>query len=76
MNIVIWNCRGVSSKGFATLIRDISLRYQTNFICLLETHVGIARAGRIIKKFGFTDWFIEDGVGFFGGIWCMWRKDH
>ena len=76
MNIIIWNCRGFSNKGFATMIKDISWWYQTKFICLLEMHVGRARAGRIIKKFGLTDCFFEDGVGFSGGIWCMWRKDH
>ena len=58
------------------MIKDISWRYQKKFICLLEMHVGRARAGRIIKKFGLTDWFFEGGVGFSGGVWCMWRKDH
>ena len=49
MNLIIWNCRGVSSKGFVAMVKDLSLRYQSNFVCLLETHVGGSRVGKIVK---------------------------
>ena len=75
MNIIVWNCRGVSNKGFATMINDLSLRFKSHFICLLETHVGGNIVERIIRKFVFNDWFIMDGVGFSRGIWCIWRKE-
>lgn len=68
MNILVWNCRGVSNKGFAAMIKDLSARYKVHFICLLESHVSGPKAGRIIKKFVFKDYFIKDGVGFSGGI--------
>ena len=55
MNIIVWNCWGISNKGFAAIIKDLSLRFKSHFICLLETHVGGSRAERIIRKFGFND---------------------
>ncbi|MED6171535.1 hypothetical protein PIB30_041598 [Stylosanthes scabra] len=68
--------QGVGSKGFPTLIRDLSVRYQAHFICLFETHISGKKAELIAKKFGFSDWHLVEGVGFAGGIWCLWNSSY
>ena len=74
MNMLLWNCRGVSSKGFVSLIGDLSTRYDTHFFDLFETHISGPKAAKVIKKFNFDGCEISDGEGFSGGIWCLWRK--
>ena len=75
MNIIIWNCRGVSGKGFASLVKDLTFRHKVSFLCLLETHIGGEKAKKIVKRFNFDSCYIMDRVGFGGGIWCMWNKE-
>ena len=76
MNVLIWNCRGVAGAGFTSLVKDLANRYSACLIFLLETHVSGEKAKRLIKKFNFDGTFIVDGVGFSGGIWCMWKMSN
>ncbi|XP_052107411.1 uncharacterized protein LOC127740479 [Arachis duranensis] len=73
MNILAWNCRGVSSKGFPIMIRDLTYRYNLKLCILLETHVSGTKVEGIIRKLGFDSWCISDAEGFSGGIWCLWN---
>ncbi|XP_025682381.1 uncharacterized protein [Arachis hypogaea] len=72
MNIISWNCRGVGSKAFPSLIRDLRYEYGANMFFLLETHVSGARGNQIRGKIGFDSSFVMDAVGHAGGIWCLW----
>lgn len=38
MNIIAWNCRGVGSKSFPGLIRDLKVKYEASLMFLFETH--------------------------------------
>lgn len=58
MNILVWNCRGVASKGFVPLIRDLRKEFSSSFMVLMKTHVTGANANRIIKRLSFGDSFI------------------
>lgn len=72
MNILSWNCRGTTSKGFGSLIRDMKNLHDSKFIVLMETHATGARASGIIKNIGLKGSFIQDAQGHSGGIWCLW----
>ena len=66
MNIILWNCRGVGSKGFRTLLGDLRLRYKVNFFVLFETHASGSKAQKVIKCLGF------DGFFYHGWGWVFW----
>lgn len=38
MYFLAWNCRGTTSKGFPSLIKDIKRKYEASLFFLLETH--------------------------------------
>ncbi|RYR45289.1 hypothetical protein Ahy_A07g031124 [Arachis hypogaea] len=44
-------------------------------LCLLETHLSGPKANKIAKRFGFSDWFLEEGIGFSEGIWILWNSN-
>ncbi|XP_061351884.1 uncharacterized protein LOC133296846 [Gastrolobium bilobum] len=67
-----WNCRGVGKKCFPSLVRDLSFCFKVSILALLETRVGSPRSDEIIKKLGFPNFFKQDPVGFFGGLWLLW----
>ncbi|XLR28013.1 hypothetical protein S83_055913 [Arachis hypogaea] len=73
MNIITWNCRGVGSKGFPRLVKDLCGPYHSNILCLLETRISGTKATNIARKFGFSSWHLVEGVGFSGGIWVLWN---
>lgn len=50
MNILVWNCRGTSHKGFANLIRELRNEYNTSFVSLMKTHTAVKMANNIIKR--------------------------
>ena len=75
MNMILWNCRGVGSKGFAKLIDDLAVRYSASLVVLFETHISGDKALKLVKRFGFDGTCIVDGDGFAGGIWCIWKKN-
>ncbi|RYR66665.1 hypothetical protein Ahy_A03g012721 [Arachis hypogaea] len=74
MNIISWNCRGASAKGFHTTFLDLNSRYKSNFCILLETHISGKKAKNVIKNLGFDAWCISEAEGFSGGIWCLWKS--
>lgn len=75
MNLIVWNCRGTASKGFAGLIKDMKRDYSTSFIALLETHTSGNVAKRIVRRIGFENHFIKDARGQAGGIWLLWDSN-
>ncbi|RYR02982.1 hypothetical protein Ahy_B06g081819 [Arachis hypogaea] len=74
MNILIWNCRSVSAKGFPIIIKDLTYRYNLNLCVLLETHVLGSKVEVIIHKLGFESWCRSEAEGFAGSIWCLWNN--
>ncbi|XP_025608011.1 uncharacterized protein [Arachis hypogaea] len=72
MNIISWNCRGVGSKAFPSIIRDLRKEYEASFLFLLETHVSGSRGKQIRDRLGFDSSFVVEAVGHSGGIWCLW----
>lgn len=72
MNFICWNCRGTATRGFAGLIKDLHAHYNASLMCLLETHLGGAKAKRVAQRTGFGEQFISDADGQAGGIWDLW----
>src|ERR1044072_8801018 len=74
MNALCWNCRGTKSKGFRSLIRDISSMYSVSLLILVETQVSGTVADNIISNLGNDSYAKVDAVGRSGGIWCLWKS--
>lgn len=72
MNILVWNCRGTSQKGFTNLVRDLRKENNTSFVCLMETHSSGKSDDRIIKRMNMDRQFLINARGQVGGIWCFW----
>ncbi|XP_016204864.1 uncharacterized protein LOC107645364 [Arachis ipaensis] len=72
MNVISWNCRGLGSKAFPSLIRNLRHEYGANIFFLLETHVSGVRGNQIRDKIEFDKSFVVDAVGHAGEIWCLW----
>ncbi|XP_061375671.1 uncharacterized protein LOC133317799 [Gastrolobium bilobum] len=64
---------GVGKTSFPTLIRDLKFRFKISIMALLETRVGVLKGDDIIRKLGFSSFFSQEHVGFFGGIWLLWE---
>jgi hypothetical protein len=63
MNYISWNCRGIGSKGFKTLVKDICREYNSSMIFLLETHAKEEKALCWAKKFGLDGCYIQGSQG-------------
>lgn len=50
MNVIGWNCRGTTGKGFGDLMKDLKKYHDSKLIILMETHASGVRADSIIKK--------------------------
>ena len=55
------------------MLKDISARYRTHLLVLMETHISGEKAKNLISKFGFDGYHVQDGEGSSSGIWVMWR---
>lgn len=74
MNVMSWNCRGTSARGFSSLIKDMRREYESTLIFLLETHSSGVKARKQAHKLGFSGMFIVDSQGQAGGLWCLWDE--
>lgn len=72
MNYLAWNCRGIATNGFTSLVKDMRREYRAFLIFLLEIHSSGDSAQRNIRKMGFSGFHVVDSSGQAGGIWCMW----
>lgn len=68
MNIICWNCRGTTNKGFVSLVRDMRNSYESKFIILMETHTSGVWAAGIVKRLGLNGSFFQDACVDSGGI--------
>lgn len=72
MNFLARNCRGTTTRGFPTLIKDLKREYDASLFFLFETHVSGLQAQQQARHIGFSGSFLVDSRGQAGGIWCLW----
>ncbi|KAJ1377585.1 Endonuclease/exonuclease/phosphatase superfamily [Sesbania bispinosa] len=63
------------SKGFTGLIKDLSLKYKVDILCLFEPRVSGPSATRVIKRLGFPSNHVVHANGFSGGLWLLWKDE-
>ncbi|XP_061353952.1 uncharacterized protein LOC133298637 [Gastrolobium bilobum] len=63
---------GAGKKGFSPLIFDMKSRYKISVLDLCETKVNSQIGNSIIRKLSFNKFFMQQTVGFNGGIWVLW----
>lgn len=54
MNVISWNYRGTTVKGFGALIKDLKRYHVSKLVILMATRTGGVRAAGIIKKLVLT----------------------
>lgn len=64
--------RGAGSKAFLPSVRLIKNNFKLNFLAVFEPRISGPKAVEVANKLGFPNVFIEDAVGFQGGIWILW----
>ncbi|KAJ0967480.1 hypothetical protein J5N97_024397 [Dioscorea zingiberensis] len=76
MNIILWNCRGVTGKDTVSRIFNLIKTYNLVLVCLVETRADTQRTRNFCKKFKKQwDWAATPARGYSGGIIILWKKD-
>lgn len=70
MNVISWNCRGMTSKRFNMLIWGMMKQNKSSFFILLETHTSGKKARSNIRRIGLKGCCVEETNGHSSGIWC------
>lgn len=76
MNLLCWNCRGTTAKGFSSLIRDLMMGFHFSFLVLVESHLSGPNATKVSNNLGFDSRFVQEATGQSSGIWCLWDLNH
>lgn len=71
MVFLVWNCRGMDSKGCQRLLKEFCRQYRPNIIILVEIKVSGIKAYGIIGSLGFSNWIHVESVGYSGEIWVL-----
>ncbi|XP_016498057.1 uncharacterized protein LOC107816829 [Nicotiana tabacum] len=72
ISTIIWNIRGVESKGaFDRLIKLVNF-YKVSFVALLEPFVHSSNLEQYKRKLGFQHTIANCN----GKIWCFWDADY
>ncbi|KAK4265131.1 hypothetical protein QN277_026221 [Acacia crassicarpa] len=74
MNVMIWNSRGIGSKSFPSLVRELKQYYKLDFLAILETRSDMIKTERRIRSLGFNNYSFIAAKGYSGGIWCLWEQ--
>ncbi|XP_061346807.1 uncharacterized protein LOC133292422 [Gastrolobium bilobum] len=75
MNCLVWNCRGAAMKQFKITLCNFIRKYKVGLVAILEPRISGVLAQKKKKQIGFKNVVIEEAVGFFGGIWLLWKKE-
>ncbi|XP_028752651.1 uncharacterized protein LOC114712302 [Neltuma alba] len=73
MIVASWNCQGAGSKTFPRLINEVVKKYRINIMGIMEPRISGARADKVVKKMGFSNWIRVESTGYAGGIWVLWN---
>lgn len=73
---LVWNCQGAASKTFRRTLKQILNVHKPSLLCLIEPKVSGNQANSICLNLGFDEWIRVEAVGFFGGIWVLWKNVH
>lgn len=73
--IMLWDYRGIHSKGFQWMFKSIIANYNLSMVVILKPQSSVKKAGNFISNNGFDRSHRVEAVGFFGGIWLLWKKE-
>lgn len=71
MNILRWNVKGVSRKGFKYLIRLILNSSDPDIMILMETEISIDRATQLVPFFKFCNYKLTASECLPRGLWLF-----
>ena len=75
INIICWNCRGLSGNAPIDRIRNMIRTYKPAVVCLVESRANQERVERFVARFSRSwNWAAITSEGYSGGIIVLWRR--
>lgn len=75
LKILAWNTKGAANNDFRQTFHELDQKFKPNIALIFETRVGGPRVTQIIESLGFDCYVQVDPLGFFGGLWLLWKID-
>lgn len=73
MNVISWNCRGISLPSNIQFLKDVVRQERPNFIFLCETLDNKGKLESVRRAIGLDGLIAVDAVGRSGGLAFFWR---
>lgn len=67
--------RGAAGREFSLTLKNFRKNVKPKILVLLETRCSGTVASKVIKKWGFKHFILEEARGLAGGIWILWDDD-
>ncbi|RYR47014.1 hypothetical protein Ahy_A07g032908 [Arachis hypogaea] len=75
MNLLSWNCRGVTASSTMAELRNICKFNKPSVVFLMETRAKEGRINTIRRKLCFDKSFCVELWGLFGGLCILWKSN-
>ncbi|XP_061366923.1 uncharacterized protein LOC133310054 [Gastrolobium bilobum] len=75
MSLLSWNCRGAAKSNLGRTLKMIVDKHVFCMVVLMETRTSNVKSKSLMKKLRFDQIFVEEAVGFSGGIWAIWGSN-
>lgn len=72
---MFWNYQGVLTHGFRRIFNCYVSNYNPALVVVFEPRISGIKADNFIRKNGFARSHRVEVVGFYGGIWLIWKED-
>ena len=73
MKILVWNCRGMRNPTAVRALLGIQERLKPDVLFLSETHLDMAKAGKLIWRLGFDEMEVSESDERSGGLIMLWQ---
>ena len=73
MKILVWNCRGMHKPAAVRALLGIQERIIPDVLFLSETHLDMAKAGKLKRRLGFDEMEVSESDGRSGGLLMLWQ---
>ena len=73
MKILVWNCRGMRKPAAVRALLGIQERLKPDVLFLSETHLDMAKAGKLKRRLGFDEMEVSESDGRSGGLIMLWQ---
>ena len=70
-----WNCQGVASSDFQSVLKSFIAIHRPDMVVLLEPRISGFKADLVIRSLKFHHSHRVEALGYSGGIWILWNDN-